>query len=183
VLSQNTSGENCARAYQGLTKRFEVTPWALAKADEKEIKKAIRPGGLHNIKARRIREIAQAVIDRWNGDLRWVLEESDDRVREELTKLPGVGDKTADVLLAHFAGRRRIPIDTHMNRIAKRLGIVSPSARYEEIEQALVAFLPPDKVQRGSGLLWLLAKHTCKARRPQCGECPLRGICAQKETG
>lgn len=177
VLSQNTSDENCARAYKGLSERFEVTPETLASAREEDIRDAIRPGGLYNIKAKRLKELARITMEKFDGDLTPLISLPKEEARQRLIELPGIGDKTADVLLTYCAKRDVIPIDTHMDRVAKRLGLTVPDAKYEEVQEALMKFLPPKRRRRGHGLLWLLAKYTCKAPKPRCSECPLENIC------
>jgi endonuclease-3 len=98
--------------------------------------------------------------------------------KQRLTELSGVGDKTADVVLtAVHTYREVIPIDTHMNRLAKRIGLVKPQAGYEETQQALLRFIPGKKRERASGLLWLMAKHTCRSQNPKCYECVLIELC------
>ena len=178
VLSQNTSEVNCVRAYNGLATRFEVRPDVLADAEEMEVREAIRSGGLYNIKAKRIKEVSKAVLEKFRGDLTHVLELPEGEAREKLIELPGVGPKTADVLLARRHGYNTVfVVDTHMDRIAKRIGLVKPDAKYEEIQQALKNFIPWDKGERVSGLFWLLAKYTCKAQNPKCSECIIMEIC------
>jgi len=178
VLSQNTSEVNCVRAYNGLATRFEVRPDVLADAEEMEVREAIRSGGLYNIKAKRIKEVSKAVLEKFRGDLTHVLELPEGEAREKLMELPGVGPKTADVLLARRHGYNTVfVVDTHMDRIAKRIGLVKPDAKYEEIQQALKNFIPWDKGERVSGLFWLLAKYTCKAQNPKCSECIIMEIC------
>ncbi|UCF07398.1 MAG: endonuclease III [Thermoplasmata archaeon] len=178
ILSQNTSENNCLRAYKGLKERFEITPQALIAASESEIKEAIRPGGLYNLKAKRLKDVARVVIDEYDNDLGAVLALPKDKAKEQLLKLPGIGDKTADVILTTVHSYREvIPVDTHMDRVAKRLGLVEQRAGYEAIQEALKKFIPPRYRERGSGLLWLLAKHTCKPRNPRCRECELVSMC------
>jgi len=183
LLSQNTSSQNTRRAYAGLKSNFEITPQCLFNADEEEISKAIKPGGLHRIKAGRIKKISEYVLKNYNGNLSWVFEMPKDKVREELIKIPGIGDKTADVLLSSIHGQREaFVIDTHMQRIAKRLGLVDKKASYKEIQKKLNNFFPwkkisKEKEERIVGLFWLLAKHTCKAIKPRCNECILNEVC------
>jgi len=178
ILSQNTTEANCIRAYRGLASRFEVTPDALANADEAELGESIRSGGLYRVKARRIRRFSRAVLDEHGGDLSPILDMPKEEARERLMELPGIGEKTADVLLtSRHTYREVIPVDTHMDRLAKRIGLVEPGAGYDETQRALISFIPEDIRERTSGLLWLLAKHTCKAGRPRCAECPLIGLC------
>jgi endonuclease-3 len=186
LLSQNTSSENTRRAYLGLIRKFEVTPQRLVDVDETELSEAIRPGGLQKIKARRIKEIARYVLLEYNGDLSWVYSEPKEVVRKKVMKLPGVGDKTADVLISSIHGHREaLVVDTHMRRIAIRLGLVKENASYQEVQEALTRFfpwesIPKQKEERIVGLFWMLAKHTCTARKPKCKECMLAGICDKR---
>jgi len=178
ILSQNTSESNCLRAYKGLTEKFEITPQVIIKAPESEIKEAIRPGGLYNLKAKRLKQVARVVIEEFDSDLGTVLELPKQAAKEQLLKLPGIGDKTADVILTtRHTYKEVIPVDTHMERITKRLGLVRESAKYDEIQKALKKFIPRKYRERAAGLIWLLAKHTCKPKNPKCRECILRGIC------
>jgi endonuclease-3 len=178
VLSQNTSEINCVRAYRGLATRFKVTPQVLAKAKTEEIKEAIRSGGLYNIKSKRIKEISQAVLEKFGGDLSSVLALPKEEARKKLMELPGIGKKTADVLLAQKHSYAEVMVvDTHMDRIAKRIGLVKPNAKYDEIQKALEAFIPWENGERTGGLFWLLAKYTCRAQNPKCYECPIIELC------
>jgi len=178
ILSQNTTEANCIRAYRGLASKFEVTPESLAAADEAELRDAIRSGGLYNVKARRIRQLSKAVLDEYGGDLSQILGLSREEAKQRLMELPGIGDKTADVLLTtRYSYREVIPVDTHMERLAKRLALVGADAGYNETQRALISFIPEAVRERTAGLLWLLAKHTCKARRPRCHECPIIELC------
>jgi len=178
VLSQNTSEINCVRAYRGLSSKFNVAPEVLAKAKLEDIREAIRSGGLYNVKSRRIKELSLAVLEKFNGDVSSILALPKEDARKKLMELPGIGKKTADVLLAQRHSYAEVMVvDTHMARIAKRLGLVKADAKYEEIQRALKAFLPWEKDERIGGLFWLLAKYTCKAQNPKCRECPIIKLC------
>jgi len=178
VLSQNTSEANSVRAYKGLIAKFEVKPDVLAHAKEAEIRETIRSGGLYNIKAKRIKELSKAVLEKFGGSLAPILALPKKEAREKFMELPGIGPKTADVLLANRHGYSQVfVVDTHMDRIAKRLGLVKSDAKYEDIQEALRKFIPWDKGERVGGLFWLLAKYTCKAQNPKCKECPIIETC------
>ena len=178
VLSQNTSEVNCIRAYKGLSAKFEITPETLARADQEELKEAIRSGGLYNVKSKRIQELSKLVLEKFGGDVTPIFSLPKRRAKEKLMELPGIGKKTADVLLTDYNTYKVvIPIDTHYDRLAKRLGLVEQDAKYDEIQKALTDFIPEERRDRTAGLLWLLAKHTCKARTPKCYECPLNQLC------
>ena len=178
ILSQNTTDSNSIRAYKNLAARSEVTPRSLVAAPEKDIKNAIKSGGLYNIKAKRIKEVAHAVIEKFDSDVGKILKLPVPEAKRRLTELPGIGPKTADVVLTDtHTYKKVIPIDTHMDRIAKRIGLVRHNAQYNEIQNAFMKFIPSTRRERASGLLWLMAKHTCKARRPRCFECVLNELC------
>ena len=183
VLSQNTSEINCIRAYKGLAAKFEITPEALASANQQEIKEAIRSGGLYNIKSKRIKELSRVVLEKFGGDIAPVLSLPKEKAKKRLMELPGIGNKTADVLLTSRHGYREVlPIDTHYDRLAKRLGLVKEDAKYHEIQAALFNFISQhERRDRVAGLLWLLAKYTCRAPRPRCYECPLVQLCEYQD--
>jgi endonuclease-3 len=178
VLSQNTSELNCVRAYKGLANKFQIKPEVLAKANVNAIKETIRSGGLYNVKSKRIKQLSKAVIEKFGGNISTVLALPKEKAREKLMELPGIGKKTADVLLAHEHSYAEVMVvDTHMERIAKRIGLVKSNAKYDEIQKALESFIPWDKGERTGGLFWLLAKYTCRAQNPKCHECPIIRLC------
>jgi endonuclease III len=178
ILSQNTSNANAIRAYQGLAARFPVTPQGIVSAAVDQLREAIRSGGLYNIKARRLKDVAQMILDQFEGDAASLLAGSRAEAKQRLLRLPGIGEKTADVLLTgKYSYRKVLPIDTHFDRLAKRLGIATPAAGYAEVQAAYMGFMPEAYRERAAGLLWLLAKRTCRARAPRCAECPIAGIC------
>jgi endonuclease-3 len=186
ILSQNTSSENTYKAYSSLSSKFSIDVYTLAKAKEEEISELIKIGGLHRIKAKRIKEVSNYILDKFNGDLGKILSLPKENAKSILKQMPGVGNKTADVILSSIHGyRENLVIDTHMNRLAKRLGLVSKNAKYEEVQNSLKGFIPWDSIpienwNRIITLLWLLAKYTCKAKNPKCKECPLARICDKR---
>lgn len=182
ILSQNTSGINTRRAYRNLNERFKIDAFSLSKAEEHEIAEAIRHGGLYRVKARKIKEVSKYLLENYEGRLDKILKMDMEKARKELLKLPGVGNKTADVILASIYGQRKaFVVDTHMRRIAIRLGLVNEKANYDEIEKKLKEIFPWEKLKgkedRVAGLFWLLAKHTCRAINPKCEECILKEDC------
>jgi endonuclease-3 len=178
ILSQNTTNANAIRAYQGLATRFQVTPQAIASADLATLKDAIRSGGLYNIKAKRLKDIAQVILDQFGGNVASILTRPKEEAKRMLMELPGIGNKTADVLLTSKHSYRKIlPIDTHFDRLAKRLGLAQPTASYDAVQRAYMRFIPEAYRERASGLLWLLAKRTCRAQTPHCDNCPLSLCC------
>lgn len=134
----------------------------------------------YNIKAKRIKDLAKAVIEKFDGDIASILDLPKEKAKEKLMELSEIGPKTADVLLTNrYSYRDVLPIDTHYDRISKRLGLVKPDVSYDEIQKALMSFTPREN-ERASGLLWLLAKYTCRAQSPRCYKCPITNVCDYK---
>jgi endonuclease III len=177
VLSQNTSDVNRDRAFAALRERFPT--WdALAGASVSDVAEAIRPGGLSQIKAPRILAILREIRDRDGSlDLAWMADASDDEVAAYLVSLPGVGPKTAACVLAFSLERPVIPVDTHVHRVAGRLGWIPPKASAEAAHELLAAAVPPKlRVSMHVGLI-RLGREVCKAGRPRCEDCPLNDLC------
>jgi len=178
VLSQNTNDRNSMLAFRRLKKKFKIRPEVLAKAKERDIAECIRPAGLYNLKAPRIKRIARELLEKYNGKLDDILKMPEAEARMKLLELPGVGFKTADVLLSFVAGREVLPIDTHIARIAKRIGVVGEKAEYEETRNALEGLVSFEK--RGMTHLALIkfGRTICVARKPLCPICPILKLCA-----
>ncbi len=177
ILSQSTTAANERRGLDGLRPRFvRVTPDRLASAPEDEIRKAIWHAGLSGRKAPRIRAVARQLLTEWKGDVGGLLALPTDRARDALMDLPGVGPKTADVVLAMGADRPVFPVDTHIFRIARRWTLVRRGG-YEETRAALEAWTPPERRKAWHLALIAHGRALCKARGPRCGECPVREDC------
>jgi endonuclease III len=178
VLSQNTSDVNRDRAFAEMRRRYPT--WdELASAKEHELAAAIRPGGLSNIKAPRILAILDEIRRRDGGalDLRWMRRASTDRIRSYLITLPGVGPKTAACVLAFSLGRPAVPVDTHVYRVARRLGFLdgrtAPAAAHERMDE-----LVPEELRIALHVGFIrLGRQICRPGRPRCEVCPLRKMC------
>lgn len=182
VLSQNTSDVNSFRAYESLRGRFPT--WeALAVARPTEVAAAIRSGGLSNVKAPRILAILRAIEGReGHMDLSFLRGMSDAEARDYLTSLPGVGPKTAAVVLAFSLDRPALPVDTHVHRVADRLGLIGPKSSAAKAHEVLEAITPPDiRVAMHVGLI-RLGREICKPGRPRCEVCPLADLCPTAPT-
>lgn len=177
ILSQNTSDANSVKAWVGLTEKFEITPQALAKVDVRKIRESIRSGGLYNLKSKRIKELSKAILKRFGGDLTQLTKLPKEEAAEKLLKLPGIGPKTADVWLAYCAGRYVMAVDTNVDRVAKRLGIVSPKATYEKVREGLEKVFAPGERKQGHEFLVRLGRDYCKPRNPLCKSCPIKELC------
>ena len=174
LLSQNTTDKNALKAFWRLEEEIGVEPEKLAFASIKKIGKAIKIAGLHRIKAEAIKELSQIILKEYQGDL-WRLLKSENS-REKLLSLPRVGNKTADVLLLMLIGRNVIPVDTHIRRIALRLGVSNQNS-YTSIQRGLMKFFKDENMLELHLCLIALGKTYCKPRKPKCNECPLADIC------
>jgi endonuclease-3 len=177
ILSQNTSREATRAGFENLRKRFDVRPEVLAQAKTEEIKECIKPSGLYNTKAPRIKTLARIIVDEYGGDVTRLSHMPPRRARERLLKIPGVGFKTADVFLSLICGKGGFPVDTHISRIAKRWKMVTQNAGYEEIRSAFEAVIPQGKRQKAHLSLIEFGREICNARRPRCGKCPVYRAC------
>lgn len=177
VLSQSTTVANERRGLEDLRRRVHaITPERLADTPVKEIAKAIWHAGLARQKAPRIQAIAAAIRDRWDGRVEGILAMPTARARAELMVLPGVGPKTADVVLAMSGGHPTFPVDTHIARIARRWNL-SRRRDYESIRAALERWTAPDKRKAWHLAIIAHGRSLCKARNPRCPECPVREDC------
>jgi len=177
ILSQNTTSENCRRAYAGLRDRFPS--WdAAAEAHVATIARAIRVGGLANQKGRWIKDVLRWV-QRTQGKLSLdVLRHmSDEDAIELLTSQRGIGLKTAAIVLCFACGRDVFPVDTHVHRTCKRLGLVQAQATREGTFWDMAPLVPKGKANSFHINLVHLGRTLCHARGPKCPECPLDRVC------
>ncbi|NPA86739.1 MAG: endonuclease III [Candidatus Diapherotrites archaeon] len=165
ILSQRTRDEVTDAAYRRLLSRYPTLE-DLASADPSEVEKLIYPVGFYRQKARRIVEAA-----------RYMLENGVKPSLEELLKIPGIGRKCANIVLAYGFGVPAIPVDTHVERVSKRLGIADPKDSPQRVEEKLRNLIPRE--------MWIIVNHAlvrfgreiCRPVSPRCEICPLREIC------
>ncbi|HEU16353.1 MAG TPA: endonuclease III [Nitrososphaeria archaeon] len=177
VLSQNTNDRNGYRAFSALERSVGVTPWSISRAPLEVLEKAIRPAGMYRGRARKLRALASAVVERYGGDLSRALSGDLERARAALMELPGVGPKTADVVLLFCASMPTFPVDTHISRISRRLGLARTGAGYEEMRSTLQSIFDPRDYAVAHRALIQLGRVYCRARGPRCAECPIRDLC------
>lgn len=180
ILSQNTADVNTERSFAALKARFPI--WVAARdAEVDDIEAAITLGGLAHTKAPRIKRILQALSARTGAPDLGVLDGMDDAgALAYLTGLPGVGPKTAACVLLFSLGRPVMPVDTHVHRVARRLGIIDAKVTAEQAHPLLTEMAGPDDAAQIYAVHVDFVRHgrrICHARRPGCGECPLAGMC------
>ncbi|MFB6106115.1 MAG: endonuclease III [Halobacteriaceae archaeon] len=194
ILSQNTADAVSQPAHDALTARYGPGGEAdgagdlaanLAAADRETLAATISGAGLHNQKAERIVAIAREVVDAYGGadgfDA-YVTESDPGEVRERLLDYAGVGPKTADCVLLFAGGRDGVfPVDTHVHRIYRRLGVAPPDADHEAVREALERDVPPEKCGFGHTATIQFGREYCTARTPACLDdpeaCPLSDLC------
>lgn len=177
ILSQNTNDTNRDRAYAEL--RGKLPLWDdVADAPLPVIERAIRSGGLAPTKAPRIRAVLRALRERGiTLDDRALRRIRHDRLFDLLVGLPGVGPKTAACVLLFSLDRPYFPVDTHVHRVAIRLGLVPPKATAVQTQEQLQAALAADEMYEAHMNLIRHGRHVCVALRPICSQCVLNGLC------
>lgn len=178
ILSANTNDVNSGRAFAQLKERFGADWDAVRMAPLDEIKEAIRPAGMYNQKAPNIVATLEAVIaDRGNYDLRFLADLPVPEAMAYLTALPGVGHKTASIVMLFCFNRAAFPVDTHIQRISQRVGIGGRRSSPEQLKRRWETLLPPETYYPLHLNLIRHGRTICDARAPQCEICPLQTIC------
>ena len=183
VLSQHTADTNSGRAFTQLMRAYPS--WqSIAEAPATDVIAAIQSGGLAQQKGPRIQAILRAVEDRsGSGDLHFLEEIPLEEARRWLRALPGVGPKTAACVLLFALGRPALPVDTHVERVSKRLGLIPEKATAEQAHHLLEAVVDPSDYYRFHMLLIKHGRRICAARKPLCERCPLEADCPASRLG
>lgn len=179
ILSQHTSDVNTARSWASLRERFPTWDAVIA-AHPEEVADAIRMGGLANQKAPRIQNVLEEIHDRTGGfDLGFLAAMPLEEAKAWLTALHGVGPKTAACVLLFALGRPAQPVDTHVHRLALRIGLVPPKTTAERSENILEALLGDNPQTTYAAHKGLIAhgRAICVARAPRCPICILKDRC------
>ncbi len=145
---------------------------SLAEARVEDVEAIVKPCGLFHTKARDVVNLSRMLLECYGGELPDTM--------EELTKLPGVGRKTANLILGDIFGKPAVVTDTHCIRICGRLGLTGETDPYK-VEMDLKKLLPPEKSSDFCHRLVHFGREFCKARGPRCAECPLRELCRSAE--
>lgn len=179
VLSQNTSDRNSGPAYDELRRRFR--DWdEVRRASPARIAQAIRQAGLANRKAPRIKAILQRIYaERGQLSLEFLHDLPTREAEEYLASFPGVGPKTVACVLLFACRKPVFPVDTHVHRLAQRIGLIGMRTDAVRAHQELARMVPPSRVLEFHIQLIRHGRTACTARNPQCPDCPLLDLCRE----
>jgi endonuclease III len=167
ILSAQCTDERVNMVTPALFRKYP-TARELARARPPSLEKEIRSTGFFRAKTRSLLGMAKALVERHGGEV--------PREREALVELPGVGLKTANVVIGNAFGGEALTVDTHVFRVSQRLGLARADDP-DELHDQLVAILPPDSLTHASHLMITHGRRTCVARKPLCPACPVRARC------
>jgi endonuclease III len=170
VLSAQATDASVNIACRPLFKRIRV-PKQMIELGEDDLRDAIKTIGLFNTKAKNVIGLSEALIERFGGEV--------PRTRDELESLPGVGRKTANVVLNTAFGEETFAVDTHVFRVCNRTGL-APGKTVDEVEAKLEKIVPQPFRRDAHHWLILHGRYTCKARLPECWRCPVIDLCRYK---
>jgi endonuclease III len=167
ILSAQCTDERVNMVTPALFRKYP-TARELARARPPSLEKEIRSTGFFRAKTRSLLGMAKALVERHGGEV--------PREREALVELPGVGLKTANVVIGNAFGGEALTVDTHVFRVSQRLGLARADDP-DELHDQLVTILPPDSLTHASHLMITHGRRTCIARKPLCPACPVRALC------
>ena len=169
VLSAQATDKSVNKATESLYKKVD-TPEKMLELGEEGLIEYIKSIGLYRAKAKNVIALSKLLVENFASSL--------PRTREDLMSLPGVGRKTANVILNVVYGEKTMPVDTHLLRISPRIGL-SFGTNPETIEQDLLKIIPDEYMEHAHHWLILHGRYICTARNPKCKECPINDICQQ----
>jgi len=174
VLTQNTNWKNVERAIENLKKSDFLSVDALHFLSVPELAEEIRPAGYFNIKAKRLKNLIEFIMERYRGDLSSFLDAETQDLREGLLSVKGIGPETADSILLYAATRPVFVIDAYTHRILMRHGMAEEAATYYELQELFMGHLPEDPIffNEFHAMIVQAGKEYCR-RRPLCASCPL----------
>lgn len=167
IMAAQCTDKRVNQITKGLYQKYN-TPEAMLTLSEEELGEKIRSCGFYNTKARNILATCRILMEEYNGEV--------PQSREELIKLPGVGRKTANVVISNVFGQPAVPVDTHVFRVSNRIGLANAD-NVEDTEEQLMKNIPKAKWSESHHWLIYHGRRICKARKPLCQICPLTEEC------
>jgi endonuclease III len=170
LLSAQSTDESVNKVTASLFQKYK-SPADYVAVPLEELEQDIRRIGLFRNKAKNIQSLCSILIERYDSQL--------PERHEQLVELPGVGRKTANVVVSNAFGVPAIAVDTHVERVSKRLGLAHPDDSVLQVEQKLMKKVPRQEWTETHHRLIFFGRYHCKAQNPQCGECPLFDVCLE----
>ncbi len=174
IFTQNTNWKNVEKVLKHLKDRHLLSLKGIRSLSTLELAERIRPVGYYNVKAKRLKNLIEFIVDRYNGDLDGLLREETGVLRDGLLSVKGIGPETADSILLYAAGRPIFVIDTYTHRILSRHSMIDDQSTYDELQAFFMDHLPddPDLFNEFHALIVRTGKEYCR-KKPLCQECPL----------
>ncbi|MCY9589281.1 endonuclease III [Paenibacillus chitinolyticus] len=170
LLSAQCTDETVNKVTQTLFQKYK-TPEDYLAVPLEELEQDIRRIGLYRNKAKNIQKLCQLILERYDGQI--------PTTHEQLVELPGVGRKTANVVVSNAFGVPAIAVDTHVERVSKRLGLAGKDDSVLEVEKKLMRKVPREEWTLTHHRLIFFGRYHCKAQSPKCDICPLLDICPE----
>lgn len=171
VLSAQATDKGVNKATKALFAKID-TPQKMVKLGEDGLKEYIKTIGLYNSKAKNVIALSEILVRDYKGEI--------PRTRDELVKLPGVGRKTANVVLNIAFGKETMAVDTHIFRVSNRTGL-APGSNVDKVEAKLEEVVPKEFRRHAHHWLILHGRYICKARNPDCAHCPVYDVCGYED--
>jgi len=177
ILTQNTNWKNVEKAIENLKEKNLISLDALCSVSTAELAQEIRPAGYYNIKARRLKNLINFIVNHYHGDLDTLLGDETRTLRRGLLSVNGIGPETADSILLYAANRPVFVIDAYTHRILSRHGMTEEQVTYQELQELFMDNLPDDSslFNEFHALIVETGKDFCR-KKPSCEECPLARI-------
>lgn len=172
VLSAQTTDAAVNRVTPVLFEKYPDA-YAMASAEIPDLEQCIRTIGLYRNKAKNIQGLAKGIVEIYGGVM--------PRTMDELIVLPGVGRKSANVIMSECFQVPAIAVDTHVERVSKRLGLAKKEDSVLKVEEKLMKKIKKDRWSHAHHLLIFFGRYCCKAKNPMCGECPFHESCKEKK--
>lgn len=177
ILTQNTSWKNVEKAISNLKSSYSLTPGAIWHMADEDLASLLRPAGYYNIKARRLKNFVNCLLEDFQGDMARMAIKDDSVIRERLLEIKGVGPETADSIMLYALEKPSFVIDAYTFRILARHDIIDSDWDYSRLRDLFMENLPRDVLlfNEFHALFVMAGKTFCKTRQPKCDKCPVMG--------
>lgn len=170
ILSAQTTDKKVNIVMKELFSKYDIN--TLKNADIKDLNTILKPLGMSNIKSNYIKEASRIINEEYNNSI--------PNNRDLLMKIPGIGRKVANIILMELYDQKYFPVDTHVTRVSKRLGLVNKNDNVNKIEDKLYKIIPKDRIKRTHHQFVLFGRYHCKSINPNCSNCKLKDICKKE---